>query len=544
MKPQHKPPQPGPLQQAIQWQGKTLPLGNACALALAEHSRGNTAAAVEIYALVLQRVPMHAEGHNNRGVMLQFLQRHEEALVCYDRAIALRPDYLKAHFNRGTALSKLRRREEALASYDRAIALNQDYAEAYVNRGVVLQDMKRYRESLASYDRAIALDPKHPEAHNNRGIVLANLGRMVEAEQMFMRAVELKPGFADPLFNLANIRDYPTANQPELDRIFELLNTPGIGTEKEEHLFFSLGKIHDDCGRYEEAFEYFRRANDLRSSQVAYDPTLIEQMTDRLITVFSREFLAQPFPFANDTRSPLFVVGMPRSGTTLVASMLSNHPAVASAGELPTLGELLADLPKSLSGGAPYPEAIWHVTATAAAHVATSYEQRLRRDVTATVTHVVDKNPLNFRHAGLISLLFPQARIIHCTRHPAATCLSNYFQRFPLHMDYSFDLRNIGHFYREYARLMAHWRQQSGIKLIDVAYEDMVLHTEPTARRVLEFLGLPFDERCLATHTNRFPVETASQWQVRQPIYQDSLENWRHYERHLDPLREMLPGLF
>jgi len=234
---------------------------------------------------------------------------------------------------------------------------------------------------------------------------------------------------------------------------------------------------------------------------------------------------------------------MPRSGTTLVASMLSNHPAIASAGELPTLGELLADLPKSLPGGAAYPEAIWHVTAAAVAQVATSYEQRLRRDVTAAVTHVVDKNrSIPARGAHLPALSAGPNHPLHAP--PCGNVPVELFQRFPLHMDYSFDLRNIGHFYREYARLMAHWRQQSGIKMIDVAYEDMVLHTEPTARRVLEFLGLPFDDRCLATHTNRFPVETASQWQVRQPIYQDSLENWRHYERHLDPLREMLPGLF
>jgi hypothetical protein len=161
--------------------------------------------------------------------------------------------------------------------------------------------------------------------------------------------------------------------------------------------------------------------------------------------------------------------------------------------------------------------------------------------VAASVPHVIDKNPLNFRHVGLIHLLFPRARIVHCTRQPLATCLSNYFQCFPLHMDFSFHLHNIGHFYREYARLMAHWHAQPSLNLIDVAYEDVILNTERTARRLLEFLGLEFDSRCLATHTNHFPVETASQWQVRQPIYQDALENWRHYEKHLRPLMEMLP---
>ena len=156
---------------------------------------------------------------------------------------------------------------------------------------------------------------------------------------------------------------------------------------------------------------------------------------------------------------------------------------------------------------------------------------------------MIDKNPLNFRHLGLITLLFPQARILHCTRQPLDTCLSNYFQRFPLHLDYCFDLRNIGHFFGQYARLMEHWRTIPNLKMFEVRYEDMILRTEATARAALEFLGLEWDERCLTPHTNRYAVETASQWQVRQPIYQRSLERWRHYEKHLGALRSFLEKL-
>jgi tetratricopeptide (TPR) repeat protein len=518
-----------------------MAIGAACALAVAEHQRGHFPAALQLYTLILKQAPNYAEGHNNRGVVLQALNRLEEALASYERAIALKPGYANAHFNRGTVLKKLSRREEALASYDRAIALNPDHAEACNNSGAVLQELKRYDEALASYDRAIALKPLHAEAHNNRGIVLASLGRMADAEVMFLKAAELKPGFADPWFNLANIKNYQDADNAELKSIRALLDKPGITAGEQEHLHFSLGKIYDDCGLYDEAFEHFRQANELRNTQVAYDPALTERMTDALIQVFSPDFLAQPVAFASASQSPLFVIGMPRSGTTLVASMLSNHPAIAAAGELPTLGDLLADLPKFLRGGLAYPEAARHLTAAAAKHIVSGYENRLRRDVAASVPHVIDKNPLNFRHVGLIHLLFPRARIVHCTRQPLATCLSNYFQCFPLHMDFSFHLHNIGHFYREYARLMAHWHAQPSLNLIDVAYEDVILNTERTARRLLEFLGLEFDSRCLATHTNHFPVETASQWQVRQPIYQDALENWRHYEKHLRPLMEMLP---
>jgi hypothetical protein len=171
-----------------------------------------------------------------------------------------------------------------------------------------------------------------------------------------------------------------------------------------------------------------------------------------------------------------------------------------------------------------------------------AYELRLRRDAGREVPHVIDKHPLNFRHLGLITLLFPNARIIHCTRDPLDTGLSNYFQRFHEDYDYSFDLRNIGHFYGEYLRLMAHWRDVLPRKMIEISYEEMILHTEPMVRRTLATLGMDWDEHCLAPHTNPCVVETASKWQVRQPIHPRSLQRWRHYEKHLLPLREMLPA--
>ncbi len=524
----------------IKLRNRKYTIAEASIIAIKEQNNGNHRVALDIYNLILAKLPNSAEAYNNRGAVLQKIGRNDEALASYDRAIALKSDYANAHYNRGSLLKKMNRPEDALASFDKALVFEPRHVEAYNNRGVTLQQMRRYDDALTSYNRVIALKPDHAEACNNRGLLLANQGDMLEAEKMFLQAYALKPDFAEPLFNLANIRRYESVENPDINNILALLARPEIPANDKLSLYFALGKIYDECGRYDEAFEYFRQANQLRNESVAYDATGMANMTDRIMTVFNRDFLARPFAFTSNSHLPLFIVGMPRSGTTLLANILSNHRSIATAGELPDIVDLTSRLSRMTEAGVFYPEAARHITSKMATPLINDYEQRLRCHGASNVLHIIDKNPLNFWHVGLIAMLFPQARIIHCTRHPLDTCLSNYFQRFPLPLDYSFDLSNIGHFYREYVRVMEHWRQIPALKLLEVSYEDMVVDTEQMTRRALGFLGLEWDERCLAPHANPCPVENASQWQVRQPIYRRSLERWRHYGKHLSPLKEML----
>jgi tetratricopeptide (TPR) repeat protein len=538
MNPGHQPQSQGKV--TIQWRGRTLTIPEAGAAAAQEQRQGNVQAATDIYDLIAARVPNSAEVQNNRGVLQQLLKRYAEALASYDKAIAFKPEYANAHFNRAVILKLLNHFDEALAGYDQAIKLNPGHAEAHNNRGSLLQDMRRYDEAIAGYDKAIAIKPDYAMAYHNRGTAMLSKGDMAEAEKMFRKALELKPDFSDPLHSLSVMRRYEKASGPEVQEILALLKKPGLPAENQEQLFFTLGKIYDDCGMYDEAFESFRQANQVRNSFVSYQAGDVTKLTNDVIEVFNKDFLSQKFPFASTNKLPLFIVGMPRSGTTLLASILSNHPAIATAGELPDMADYAMHLRDMLKGAAPYPQAARHLTPPVASQIIAAYEIRLKRGTRDSVVYIIDKNPLNFRHVGFISMLFPHALIIHCTRDPLDTCLSNYFTRFPLTLDYSFDLRNIGHFYREYTRLMEHWRTVPSLKLMDVSYEDMISKTEPTARAVLDFLGLEWDARCLAPHTNPSPVETASQWQVRQPIYHNSLERWRHYEKYLGPLKEAL----
>ena len=540
LKPSGQKPFSGQREVTIRFQGRRYTLPEASALAVNALNGKDYAAALEIFNLLCAQLPNSAELLNNRGAILQQLGRYDEALASYDKAIVLKPGYASAHHNRASTLKKLNRYDEALAAFDQAIALKPDLAEAYHNRAVILQDLKRYDEALAGYDQVLALNPKHAEACNNRGLVLSNQGDMAGAEEMFRKASALKPDFTEPLFNLTTIHKYKDTDGAEVKHMRTLLDQPGISSEDRECLGFALGKVFDDCGLYDEAFEFYRQANELRNAAVVYDAKGFTDKVTGISKFFTPDFLAQFVPYASESKAPVFIIGLPRAGTTLLAGMLSNHPSIETAGELSTMMDFPARLTALVTTKVPFPKVVNDLTPELAARLIDEYLKRLRRDVGSDVPYVIDKNPLNFLNLGLITMLFPRARIIHCTRSPMDTGLSNYFQRFPLYLDYAFDLRNIGHFYVEYARLMEHWRTIPNLKMIEISYEDMISNTESAARKGLDFLGLDWDPRCLTPHTNTATVETASRWQVRQPIYRHAMERWRHYEKHLGPLKEIL----
>jgi tetratricopeptide (TPR) repeat protein len=501
---------------------------------------GRFADALASFERAIALKPDYAAAINNRGLLLRELKRYAEAVASFDRAIALAPGSAMLHVNRGVTLREMKLVDQALASCEKAIALQPDYAEAHDARAAALAQLKLFDPALASSDRAIALNPDLADAYQTRGVILVSKGNMREAETMFLKALALRPQSALPLLSLTRIRKYRDPNHEHVAAIRRLLDRSDVVPADREPLYFALGKIYDDCGCHDDAFACYRQGNRLCNAAAAYDARQVTEMTDGIIEVFSDEFFERRLPCGSQSRSPLFVIGMPRSGTTLLASMLSNHRSIATAGELPTIGEFTRDLAGLVDGGVPYPRGAERLSGDGARRLADSYEKRLRRDVGTDMPLVIDKNPLNFRDAGFIALLFPNARFLHSTRDPLDTCVSNYFQHFSLTYAYSFDLANIAHFYREYERLMNHWRKLLPGKIVDIDYQEMVGNTERVARKALEWLGLEWDDNCLTPHTNRYAVETASNWQVRQPIYGDSVGRWRHYARHLGPLREAL----
>jgi Sulfotransferase family len=304
-----------------------------------------------------------------------------------------------------------------------------------------------------------------------------------------------------------------------------------------------LGHLLDRAGSTDEAFEQFKQGNALRRSLLqqsgaAFDAAAHSRRIDRTIFFFSPDFLQRNQEFGLPTDVPVFIVGMPRSGSTLVEQILSQHSQVHGAGELKDVHRLVANLPARLGSTAEYPECLAELDATTARELAEAHLQRLTRR-SGAAARVTDKMLDNFLHLGLLATLFPRARVIHCRRDPRDVCLSCYFNYFN-GLPFTWDLDDLGRYYRDYERLMAHWGAVLALPILDVAYEDLVADLESQCRRLVDFCGLAWEEQCLRYNENRRVVQTMSKLQVRQPIYTSSVGRWRHYAAQLEPLLQAL----
>ncbi len=329
----------------------------------------------------------------------------------------------------------------------------------------------------------------------------------------------------------------------ELGRIDAMAGDSGRPGDERSRLHFVLARVRERAGAYDHAFAHYRRANELlqesQGADGAADPAEQRRLVDRLIAVCTPAFFERVRSFGSDSEVPVFVVGMPRSGTTLAEQILASHPHARGAGELNDIDGLATRLPERLGGTQPYPECLERLDPATARAAADVYLGRLRQ-YGGTAARVIDKLPFNFVHLGLIAALFPRARIVHCRRDPIDTCLSVYFQDFAQSLPCGRDLGQLGRYYRDYERLMAHYAQVLPLPLFELRYEELTADQEAVSRRFVSFCGLEWDERCLRFHETERTVRTCSALQVRQPLYRSSVGRWKHYEAHLGPLLEAL----
>lgn len=498
---------------------------------------GRLTEAVGHYQQALKLKLDDAEAHFNLGNALDALSRPAEAVASYEAALAIRPDLPGAHNNLGNVLQKLRRIDEAIAHYRRALDIEPDHAEAHRNLGNALLALDRNEEAIAHYERSLAITPGQAEVHNNIGAAYHVLGRFEDAYRAYEQAVALTPRKAAILLNLASLKPFTATSDPRLKPL-EALAEPGTSLDADDEIavHFALGKAFSDLDQHERAFRHFLTGNALKRRRIIYDESNTLRGFARIRAVFDRELLGER---GGDPSSlPVFIVGMPRSGTTLIEQILASHSRVFGGGEREDFRELVSTL--TAANGAAFPETVATLSPDDRRRLGARYLEAIK--VTdPTAERIVDKMPMNFLYLGLIHLVLPQARIIHVRRDPVDTCASCFSLLFTGNLAYTYDLGELGRYYRAYEALMAHWRAVLPKDvMLEVAYEDVVADLEGQSRAILAHCGLKWEAACLSFHQTQRPVHTASVAQVRQPIYRSSVGRWRRYRAFLGPLLDTL----
>ena len=536
---------------------------------------GRHEAAARHFHKALSASPGYAEAHNNLGNALQSLERTDEAIGHYRQALTLRPNYAEAYANLASALAVRHRHEEAIENCRKALALAPNNAEAHMNLANALGATERLRDALTHYQNAIAADPANAEAHaraafmlfhlgrvqdaageadkalavapdhvgalNSLGVALRALGRTDEGIACLQKAIAAAPGKTAGLYYVLAASKRMSASDPHFLAMQKLASDmTALSPENRIGLDFALGKSLADIGEHQRSFAHLRRGNALKRQQfVDYDETKFLTRFERIQAAFSGALLAEKAAAGDPSSVPIFIIGMPRSGTSLVEQILASHPKVFGAGERYEFGDLAQDAAGAMK--AEFPEAVTAMSGDALRALGTNYVRAMQSLAPETAERITDKMPTNFFHAGLIHLALPNARIIHIRRDPCDIALSCFSTLFAIGHPHTYDLAELGRYIRAYEKLMAHWRRvlPQGA-MIELHYEQLVADLEHESRRLIGYCNLEWNEACLSFHKTARPVRTASVVQVRQPIYTSSVARWKPYEKELQPFLQAL----
>jgi tetratricopeptide (TPR) repeat protein len=525
---------------------------------------GRVSEAVDALKTAIELEPDGAAAHNDLGLIHLAGTDLAEAILCFDRAIELGPEFAIAHFNKGLALERQGLCEHAIEAFRRATAIAPDFAEAHAKIGSLSLFYDKRAQALASFSRAAQSDSvigamceaklhmeqgdpaaaeaparraierhqQNSDAHCLLGTILMELGRFDEAAAAFDLGIALNRRQIAAYYELVHVKKMREADRPLIAQMEWMLKEYGLADAERADLHLALGKAYDDLHDYVQAIGHFDQGNRLKHrADGSFEAAEHAAKIDRIIETFNAEFLSRNAALGSDWDAPILIVGMPRSGTTLVEQILSSHPEVAPGGELAFWSEQAASFTMNRHGMV---NPAWVIDA------ARDY-RALLTGICRTARRVTDKRPQNFYFIALAHLVFPRARIIHCRRHPVDTCLSIYFQNFARKIEFAYDRSDILSCYRQYLRLMAHWRSTLPAgAFLEIDYEQLVADREPLTRKMIAFCGLDWHESCLHSERNRRPVQTASVWQARQPVYRTSVARWQRYEPWLGELRELL----
>ncbi len=546
-------------------------------LATARRRTGNPRAALDLLEPLLKGQAKWAAAHFEHGLALAGVGRGDEAIQALQKTVSLKPDHpevwrhladhllaigdsaggdaayarhvqcathdplLQARYYYAVVLSRLNDPAKALVEIERLLAV-EPRNPSYRNLcAVILSRIGEYERSSRMYAELLAEYPANAKVWLSYGHVLKTQGRQQEGIDAYRRSIARDPAFGEAYWSLANFKTFRfTAD--DVSAMHAKLAQPELDDVNRLHFHFALGKAYEDAGDYAQSFGQYAKGNALHRAGSRYNAELNTMRCKRLKENFSRDFFEQRAGSGCAAPDPIFIVGMPRSGSTLLEQVLSSHPSVEGTMELPDVISLAKDLRAQADSDeiAVYAEVLATKSATELRELGEQYIERTRVHRKTNRPFFIDKMPNNFLHIGMIQLVLPNAKIIDARRHPLSCCFSNFKQHYARGQSFSYDLNDMGRFYRDYVELMAHFDQVLPGRIHRVIYERTVEDTEAVVRSLLNYCGLPFEPACLRFFENERPVRTASSEQVRQPIYRDGIEQWRNYEQWLDPLKALL----
>ena len=509
----------------------------------------------------------------NLACVQESLGKSNEAKLTIDRITNLKPDSTNLYYTLGLALSRLNIKDnttKAIEYFSKAISDNPDSIETYRALASLYIESNSVEKALELYERIVPNEPDYQElnleyAHclvktgktrkaenifndilnNNHddlvalnGIATINryAGKFSEAEDIYKKILDKDKNNINAYYGYSKCRKFTNDDEETINQLEIVIN------DKPGYLgYFTLGKIYNDLKIYDKAIEYYRKANNIRDIKINFDKTEHTNRVNSIIEVFNTEFVDQFKQYGVQSDLPVFILGTPRSGTTLIEQIISSHSRVYGAGELDYIKQIAYEKPVNSNLLKSYPERMNGLTGSIIDRDASIYLEEINKLMADNeIIRITDKMPGNFMYIGYIFIMFPNAKIIHAQRNPVDTCLSIYFQNFNSGHKYAFNLENLVFWYKEYIRLMKHWKTMYGEKILDVNYDDVVNDSEKSAKRMIEYCDLEWEEQCVSFHESKRTIHTSSNWQVKQPIYKTSQQRWRKYE---DFIPELIDGL-
>jgi tetratricopeptide (TPR) repeat protein len=469
------------------------------------------------------------------------LGRYGDAETLLTRCLELAPGFVAARHNLALVLLREQKVEAALAEVERALAAEPRNPGYRSLKAAVLSRMGEQERAIDVFAQVLAGFPHQPKVWMSYGHALKTAGRTRESIEAYRKSIELAPGLGESYWSLANLKTFRFSAQ-EVEEMKRQLARSDLGDTDRFHFDFALGKALEDERRFAESFEHYSRGNALRRKGIQYSAEENTEHVRRSRAVLTREFFAERVGYGTAAPDPIFVVGLPRAGSTLVEQILSSHSEVEGTMELPDIIGIARALGgrKLRSQVSKYPEVLATLDMKDFQALGEQYLSQTRIQRKTATPFFIDKMPNNFAHIGLIHLALPNARIIDARRHPLGCCFSGFKQHFARGQHFTYSLEDIGRYYRDYVELMDHFNEVLPGRIHGEYYERMIEDTEGEVRRLLEYCGLPFEEKCLRFHENERAVRTASSEQVRTPIYREGVDHWRNYEPWLEPLKQAL----